>query len=171
MFETLRQDYPRNRDPLAKIVITVFRFGQWTTARRTLTRRLWSVPYRVLNLLVVRLGTHSDLPRDVTCGPGLRLFHPYGLVLHRGARLGSGVSLYHHVTIGRRDSSGEPVLGDEVTVGAGAMVLGPVTIGDRARIGARALVLDDVPTDGTALGPRASIRAPAPTDLTAAPGP
>ncbi|WP_329108810.1 serine acetyltransferase [Micromonospora sp. NBC_01699] len=157
MFDTLRQDFRRNRDPLVRLVLAVFRFGQWTAARRTATRRCWTLPYKVLNLLVIRLGTNSDLPRELSCGPGLRLFHPYGLVFHRDARLGRNVSMYHQVTIGRRDHSGEPVIGDEVTVGAGATVLGPIVIGRGAKIGAGATVLDDVPPGGRALGPRASV--------------
>nr|MDT0656664.1 serine acetyltransferase [Micromonospora sp. DSM 115978] len=160
MLDTLRQDFRRNRDPLARLVLVIFRFGQWTAGQRTLPRQLCVLPYKILNLLVVRLGTNSDLPRDLRCGPGLRLFHPYGLVLHKGARLGADIDLYHHVTIGRRDFSGEPVIGDEVTFGAGAAVLGPVVIGPRAKIGAGALVLDDVPAGGTALGPRAEVRPP-----------
>ncbi|GAB3155598.1 serine acetyltransferase [Micromonospora sonneratiae] len=161
MFDTLRQDFRRNRDPLARLVLTVFRLGQWTHARRTLPRRLCAVPYKILNLLVIRLGTNSDLPRELQCGPGLKLFHPYGLVLHRGARLGENVSMYHNVTVGRKDFTGEPVIGAGVTLGAGAVVLGPVVIGRAAKIGAGATVLDDVPEGGRALGPRAVVVGPA----------
>lgn len=157
MFDTLRQDFRRNRDPLVRLVLAVFRFGQWTAARRTLTRRLCTLPYKLVNLLVIRLGTNSDLPRELSCGPGLRLFHPYGLVFHRDAHLGSNVSVYHQVTIGRRDHSGEPRIGDEVTIGAGATVLGPVVVGSGAKIGAGATVLDDVPAGGRAVGPRALV--------------
>lgn len=160
MFDTLRRDFGRNRDPLSRLVLIIFRFGQWTAARRDLSRRCCIPPYKLLNFLVIRLGTNSDLPRELHCGPGLRLFHPYGLFVHKDARLGADVDLYHHVTIGRRDFTGEPVVGDEVTFGAGAMVLGPVVIGDRAKIAAGALVLDDVPPGGIAIGPRATIRAP-----------
>jgi serine O-acetyltransferase len=157
MFDTLRQDFRRNRDPLVRLVLAVFRLGQWTAARRTVTRRCWTFPYKLLNLVVIRLGTNSDLPRELCCGPGLRLFHPYGLVFHRDARLGRNVSVYHQVTIGRRDYRGEPVIGDEVTLGAGATVLGPVVVGRGAKIGARATVLDDVPAGGRAIGPRALV--------------
>lgn len=160
MLETLRRDFARNSDPLARLVLAVFRFGQWTVRRRSLPRRCGTLPYKILNFLVIRLGTNSDLPRELHCGPGLRLFHPYGLFVHKDARLGTNIDLYHHVTIGRRDFTGEPVIGDEVIFGAGAMVLGPVVIGARAKIGAGALVLDDVPPGGTALGPRATVRAP-----------
>lgn len=160
MWETLRRDFGRNSDPLARLVLAVFRFGQWTAARRSLPRRCGTLPYKILNFLVIRLGTNSDLPRELHCGPGLRLFHPYGLFVHKDARLGADIDLYHRVTIGRRDFTGEPVIGDEVTFGAGSMVLGPVVVGTRAKIGAGALVLDDVPPGGTAFGPRATIRRP-----------
>lgn len=171
MFDTLRRDFERNCDPLARLVLIVFRFGQWTAARRSLPRRCCTPPYKLLNFLVIRVGTNSDLPRELHCGPGLRLFHPYGLFVHKDARLGADIDLYHHVTIGRRDFTGEPVVGDEVTFGAGSTVLGPVVIGARAKIGAGALVLDDVPPGGTALGPRATVRPARPPRPTPGSGP
>jgi serine acetyltransferase len=160
VFATLREDFRRNSDLLARIVLAIFRFGQWTAARRTVPRRLATVLYVLLNLTIVRFGLNSDLPRHATVGPGLWLPHPYGLAISRDARVGAGVDMYQRVIVGRRDLSGEPVIGDGVTLGAGALVLGPVTVGDGARIGAGALVLDDVPAGGMALGLRATVRGP-----------
>jgi serine O-acetyltransferase len=62
------------------------------------------------------------------------------------------------VTLGdRRPFGGQPVLGDDVTVGAGACVLGPITIGDRVLVAANAVVLDDVPDDSVVAGAPARI--------------
>lgn len=160
--DTLRQDFARNRDWLTRLVLVVFRYGQWTHRRTGPARIVLALPHRIANLLLLRLAVGCDLPPQTACGPGLRLHHAgRGVTLHRRAVLGANVTLFHDVAIGQRDNSGEPVLDDEVVVGVGARILGPVRLGVGARVGANAVVLDDVPAGGTAVGPRATIR-PAP---------
>jgi serine O-acetyltransferase len=89
--------------------------------------------------------------RGAEFGPGFVLVHSQGVVINGTVRGGSGIHLEHQVTIGAEKRQ-SPVLGDEVFVGAGAKIIGPVTIGDRARVGANAVVLDDVPPDATVGG-------------------
>lgn len=81
------------------------------------------------------------------------------MAVHKRAVLGTGCELYQGVAVGNRDASGEPVVGDEVTLGAYAAVLGPVSVGDRAKIGPHAVVLTDVPAG-------ALVRSPAPEIVT-----
>ena len=160
--ENLRQDFARNRDPLTRAVLAVFRYGQWADRRRGAARPLLGLPHKVANLLLLRLGVGCDLPPQLACGPGLRLHHAgRGIAVHRRAVLGANVTLFHDVAIGQRDNTGEPTLEDDVVVGVGARVLGPVHLGRGAKVGANAVVLDDVPAGGTALGPRATVRPPA----------
>lgn len=94
-------------------------------------------------------------------GPGLVLVHPVGVVINSAVRGGRGVVIESGVVIG--DNRGRvPVLGDAVFLGAGAKVIGGVTIGAGARIGANAVVLHDVPAGATAVGiPARCIRAAA----------
>jgi serine O-acetyltransferase len=89
--------------------------------------------------------------RGAEFGPGFVLIHSDGVVINGGVRGGEGVLLEHQVTIGaeRRRS---PVLGDRVFVGAGAKILGGVTVGSGARVGANAVVVHDVPADTTVVG-------------------
>lgn len=88
--------------------------------------------------------------RGAVFGPGFVLVHSQGVVINGRVRGGSHVYLEHQVTIGaEKDLS--PVLGDDIFVGAGAKIIGPVTIGDGARIGANAVVVKDVP-DGATVG-------------------
>ena len=89
--------------------------------------------------------------RGTEFGPGLVLIHSTGIVINGAVRGGRNVLLEHQVTIGaeRRHA---PVLGSDVFVGAGAKIIGPVTIGDGAKIGANAVVVDDVPAHSTAVG-------------------
>lgn len=90
-------------------------------------------------------------------GSGLFIAHGHGSCI-APARIGRNCYLHQNVTIGW-DYRGEraPVIGDGVFIGAGAVVLGPVTVGDGARIGANAVVLDDVPPGATAVGAPARV--------------
>ncbi len=100
--------------------------------------------------------------RQVTAGPGLIIPHGH-VVIDGNVEIGSECSINPWVTIGlsgrRRwafDYRG-PIIGDRVTIGTGAKILGPITIGDGARIGANAVVIDDVPANATAVGVPARI--------------
>jgi thymidylate kinase len=91
---------------------------------------------------------HCRLPSDV------HMPHPYGIVLHRQAVIGHRVTIMQQVMIGGRD--GNPniaaVIGDDVTIGAGARILGDVRIGKGATIGANAVVTRDIPPGATVVG-------------------
>ena len=94
---------------------------------------------------------------------GRRLFidHGMGVVIGETAEIGDDVMLYHGVTLGGRSlehGKRHPTIGDRVTVGAGAKVLGPVHIGDDSAIGANAVVTHDVPPESIATGIPAVIR-------------
>lgn len=79
--------------------------------------------------------------------------HPMGIVIHHAARIGKDVVIGHQVTIGGRDlSSGVPEIGDGVYIGAGAKILGKLTIGRGATVGANAVVTKDVPAGKTVVG-------------------
>jgi serine O-acetyltransferase len=77
--------------------------------------------------------------------------HPNGIVIHPDAEIGPNCLIFQQVTLGT-GSGGAPKLGGHVDVGAGAKILGGVTIGRDARIGANSVVLDDVPPGATAVG-------------------
>lgn len=89
--------------------------------------------------------------RGADFGPGFVLIHSTGVVINGRVRGGRNVFLEHQVTIGA-DRRRSPVLGDDVFVGAGAKILGGITLGSRTRIGANAVVVKDVPSDATAVG-------------------
>lgn len=80
--------------------------------------------------------------------------HPYGIVIHRNAVLGSRVTVMHQVTIGSRHPAdpAAPVIEDNVFIGAGAKIIGPVRIGRGATVGANAVVTRDVPSHCTVVG-------------------
>jgi serine O-acetyltransferase len=90
--------------------------------------------------------------RGADFGPGFVLFHSNGVVINGKARGGSNIHLHHEVTIGDNEAGQCGVLGSNIHIGAGAKIIGPVTVGDGARIGANAVVVHDVPADTTVVG-------------------
>lgn len=115
-------------------------FAQFTVAMAKINHIFWN------------LATSSDINRNADIHPSVRLPHPIGLVIHEDAVVGENCMIMQQVTLGQMSGAGAPVLGKKVYVGAGAKILGAVTIGDNARIGANAVVLTDVPADATAVG-------------------
>jgi serine O-acetyltransferase len=105
-----------------------------------LSHRFWSV-----------VGA-AEIPLNSNIAGGLRLNHPNGIVIHPCARIGPNCLILQQVTIGEGRTPGHPTIGADVLIGAGAKILGGVTIGDHARIGANAVVLCDVPPYATAVG-------------------
>jgi serine O-acetyltransferase len=100
--------------------------------------------------------TGADIPLTCKIGGGLLIPHPNGIVVHPDAEIGPNCLLFQQVTIGATQG-GVPRLGGHVDVGAGAKLIGPVTIGDDAKIGANAVVTIDVPAGATAVGIPAQI--------------
>lgn len=90
-------------------------------------------------------------------GPGLVLIHPIGVVINSSVRGGRNVQIESSVVIGD-NRGGSPTLGNDVFLGSGAKVIGPLHIGDGARVGANAVVLKDVPSGATAVGVPARVK-------------
>jgi serine O-acetyltransferase len=123
----------------------------------------WGVLMRKLATLRHRFWsavTGADIPIGCRIGGGLLLPHPNGVVIHPDAEIGPNCLIFQQVTIGATDH-GVPRLGGHVDIGAGAKLLGPISIGADARIGANAVVLRDVPAGATAVGVPARIVRPA----------
>jgi serine O-acetyltransferase len=119
------------------------------------TLYLWRVP--ILPRLIyyfMRFVFTASVPYTATIGRNSS-FNNWGMgvVIHRRAVIGENCEIAHHVTIGGRGGFQEvPVVGDNVFIGAGAKILGPIRIGDGATIGANAVVLHDVPAHSVAAG-------------------
>ncbi len=120
--------------------------------KRILTSLWWPV-FRLIETLV-----GITLPKSAEIGPGLRIWHFGGIIVHAHAVIGANCTLRQGVTIGNRSFEGPvPVIGDSVDIGAYAQVLGGIRIGNRCKIGALSVVLTDMPDDSTAVGAPARI--------------
>lgn len=138
--------------------VWVYRFG------RRVDRRPAGIGKRLLTLFywqAFRLAetvTGISLPKSVSIGPGLRIWHFGGVFIHPEAVLGSNCVLRQGVTIGNRVEGGPaPIVGNDVEFGAYAQILGGIRIGDGCRIGALSVVLTDIPDGATAVGSPARI--------------
>jgi serine O-acetyltransferase len=104
---------------------------------------------------IARFLTGIEIHPGARIGCGLFIDHGMGVVIGETAIVGCDVLLFHGVTLGGvdgRPGRRHPLLGNGVVVGAGAKVLGAITVGSDARIGAQAVVLKDVPPHATAVG-------------------
>jgi len=108
----------------------------------------------VLEMLFNKMNSaclNCVIGRGADFGPGFVLGHSTGVVINGAVRGGRNVILEHQVTIGA-EAGCNPILGDDVYVGAGAKILGAVTVGDGARVGANAVVVKDVEAQSTVAG-------------------
>jgi serine O-acetyltransferase len=154
--QTLRADYERHERRLRNLglwVVGVYHFGVWANGRQgKLSRWASSRAYAVSSLLV-ELGTGCSIDRNTAIGEGLHIIHSGNVRIHPRTVIGERVGIMNDVTIGTANArDGFPVIGNDVFIGAGARILGPVKIGDGAVIAANTLVITDVPAGATIMG-------------------
>ena len=128
---------------------------------------LWKLPGGRLPARVLATVTRSVTGVEIHPGAqiGRRFFidHGMGVVIGETAEVGDDVMLYHGVTLGGRSMARvkrHPTVGNRVTIGAGARILGPVLVGDDTQIGANSVVVKDVPAGAVATGVPAVLRFP-----------
>lgn len=138
---------------VARVVLATDSFRIVCLHRLRVALARWRVPV-VGHLLRVLQGVlHGiEIDKRVRLGYGAYFVHTFGTVIGGDARVGDRVQFMGNNTVGTSKDNGYPTIGDDVTVGVGARILGPVRIGDGAVIGANAVVLIDVPPGGVAVG-------------------
>ena len=125
-----------------------------------LWRRGWRFAARALSQ-AARWVTGVEIHPGATIGRRFFIDHGMGVVIGETAEIGDDVMLYHGVTLGGRTRDAgkrHPTLGDGVAVGAGAKILGPITIGAGSVVGAKAVVTRDAPADSVLVGVPATAR-------------
>ena len=102
-----------------------------------------------------RVGTGVEIHPAADIGQALFIDHGAGVVIGETAEIGRDVTLYQGVTLGGTGfarGKRHPSVGDDVVIGSGAKLLGPIAVGDRAKIGANSVVVHDVPANSTVVG-------------------
>ncbi|MEY2632872.1 MAG: hypothetical protein RIR00_1526 [Pseudomonadota bacterium] len=167
MFRQLAEDVRSvfDRDPAARSfweVITCYP-GIHALIFHRVAHRLWRWGFRWLARFVAHISrffTGIEIHPGATIGRRFFIDHGMGVVIGETAEIGDDVTLYHGVTLGGTSwNSGKrhPTLGNRVVIGAGAKVLGPITIGEGAKVGSNAVVTKPVPPSATAVGNPARI--------------
>jgi putative colanic acid biosynthesis acetyltransferase WcaB len=143
----------------SRSAMLLYRAAQ-TVRQQPMPLRLLGLPIVALYVLYVEWALGIELNLKSRIGPGLRLYHGTGLVIHEAAVLGRNCSLRHCTTIGMRNGPADcPSIGNNVDIGSNSVLLGAITVGDNAVIGAGSVVLHDVePGDVVAGNPARSIK-------------
>jgi serine O-acetyltransferase len=163
MFEHIRADFNshhRRWGAQGFWALLVYRFGRWRNSLRPRLLRQLLYPVYLLLEKMVQVCAGIELPCEVEIGENFVIDHFGGIVVSGWARFGDHCRIRTGCVIGlaRIDEFAAPVFGNNVDIGAGAKVLGPVRIGNNVRIGANAVVLCDVPDDCIAVGVPAVVK-------------
>jgi serine O-acetyltransferase len=148
------------RDPAARSRLEVFLVysGLHAIWAHRITHWLWMHSFKFLGRWlsqVARNLTGVEIHPGAVIGLGFFIDHGMGVVIGETAEIGADVTLYHGVTLGGTSlekGKRHPTIGDRVVIGAGAKVLGAITIGDDSRIGANAVVVKSVPANSVVVG-------------------
>jgi serine O-acetyltransferase len=163
MFGNIKDDlraYEGNWGAQGFWVMIVYRFGRWRyKARPMIVRKALSALYRVL-YKITQVLTGIELPCEVPVGKNFIIDHFGGIIISGYARFGDNCRIRDGVVIGLRrvGEKAGPTIGNNVDIGSGAKILGPIRIGDNVLIGANAVVLCDVPDFSIAVGVPAVVR-------------
>jgi serine O-acetyltransferase len=153
-------DSIRLRDPAAKSwwEVVLCYPGFHAIRLHRLAHGLWRMELRLLARfvsMISRFLTGIEIHPAARIGKYLFIDHGMGVVIGETAEIGDNVTLYHGVTLGGVSFNGgkrHPTLEDDVIIGAGAQVLGAITVGKAARVGANAVVVRDVAVGDTVIG-------------------
>lgn len=150
----------RERDPAARTWLAVFLCypGLHAVMWHRLSHWLWQHEFWLLGRFsshIARWLTGIEIHPAAKIGRRLVIDHGMGVVIGETAEVGDDCYFYHQVTLGVARAIGgkrHPSVGNNVIIGAGAKVLGPIRVGDNSRVGANSVVLEDVPSDTTVVG-------------------
>ena len=170
MFKRLREDIACvfERDPAARSRLEVLTLypGLHAVWLHRISHRIWKWRGYWLARMLAYLGrwlTGIEIHPGARIGRRFFIDHGMGVVIGETAEIGDDCTLYHGVTLGGTSWQKEkrhPTLGNNVVVGAGAKILGPITLGDNARVGSNSVVVKDVPAGATVVGIPGHIMAP-----------
>ena len=162
MFETIKEDIQVvfERDPAARSTLETLLTcpGMHAMLFHRINHWLWNRQLYLLGRLgsyTARLLTGVEIHPGATIGRRFFIDHGMGVVIGETAEIGDDCSIYHGVTLGGttwQKGKRHPTLEDGVIIGAGAKVLGPITLGKNSRVGSNAVVVKDVPAGATVVG-------------------
>lgn len=162
----------------ARLLLLEFRIEQYVYRRLQVrpngaTRLIWNI-FRAFGVLFQWFLCNSNIPGPASIGRGLRLPHPQNIIISNQADIGEFCTIYQNVTIAwngfKRLKPLSPKIGNQVLIGAGAIIIGDITIGPNTLIGAGAVVAQPVPGYSRVTSAPPVVRTRIPTSNAALPG-
>ncbi len=150
------QDWHANQgNPKGRFLMFFFRIAFFLRTNKIL--KIIFLPYLVAHVLFFDWFLNVDIPLQTKLGKGCVIFHGHALVINAFAEIGDNCILRHSTTIGNKlDKSGNetnsPVLGNNCELGASVIIIGPIIIGDNVTVGAGAIVTKNIPSNSIAYG-------------------
>jgi len=163
VFENIRQDLRAHGGDWGAQgfwALVVYRFGRWRyRVRPSPLRKVFSLIYKIW-FKFTQIVTGIELPCEVEIGRNFVIDHFGGIVISGYAKFGDNCRIRNGVVVGlqRVDEPCAPVIGNNVDIGSGAKILGPIKIGNNVVIGANAVVIRDVPDNCIAAGVPAVVK-------------
>ena len=169
MINTIKSDIAiiKERDPAARGILEIFLCypGFQAIFLHRFTHKLWNLKLPLIPRVLSQINrtiTGIEIHPGAKIGRKVFIDHGMGVVIGETSEIGDNVTIYHAVTLGgsspsidserQRHEKRHPTIGDEVVIGSGAQIIGPVIVGKCARIAANAVVVKDVPESATMVG-------------------
>ena len=157
----------KNRDPAAKSILSIILTypGVKAVFFHQISNFFYIAGFDIVSRIVsqtVRFFTGIEIHPGAKIGKNLFIDHGMGVVIGETSEIGDNVTIYHAVTLGgisptinsenQRNEKRHPTVGNDVVIGSGAQIIGPVKVGNGSRIAANAVVVNDVPENSTMIG-------------------
>ena len=157
----------KKRDPAAKSILSIVLTypGVKAVFFHKISNFFYKAGFELLDRIIsqtIRFFTGIEIHPGAKIGKNLFIDHGMGVVIGETSEIGDNVTIYHAVTLGgsspsidserQRHEKRHPTIGDDVVIGSGAQIIGPIKVGNNARIAANAVVVKDVPENATMVG-------------------
>ncbi|MEE6637648.1 serine acetyltransferase [Limosilactobacillus pontis] len=143
-----------SNDKKGNLIVRIICFGKKYYKQRNLFEKVAYRIYKVINFLFIIIVFSSEIHVSDKISSKLIFYHPYGIVIHGNCKIGDYCVIRQQVTIGNKgiNDDGCPIIGNNVEIGAGAKIIGNVSIGDNSKIGANAVVTKSFPNNSILVG-------------------
>ena len=157
----------KKRDPAAKSILSIILTypGVKAVCFHQISNFFYKAEFDLIARIIsqtIRFFTGIEIHPGAKIGKNLFIDHGMGVVIGESSEIGDNVTIYHNVTLGgsspsidserQRHEKRHPTIGNDVVIGSGAQIIGPIKIGNNARIAANAVVVKDVPENATMVG-------------------
>ena len=157
----------KKRDPAAKSIISIILTypGVKAVFFHQISNFFYKAGFDLIARIIsqtIRFFTGIEIHPGAKIGKNLFIDHGMGVVIGETSEIGNNVTIYHNVTLGgsspsidserQRHEKRHPTIGNDVVIGSGAQIIGPIKVGNNARIAANAVVVKDVPENATMVG-------------------